>query len=58
MVFLDETLTLQQWIGGGLVILAIVLMQRSPDRLVSPTKFQLGNWSSRTREAPIEKNIK
>jgi drug/metabolite transporter (DMT)-like permease len=36
MVFLNETLTLQQWFGGALVILSIVLMQRSPDRLGKP----------------------
>lgn len=36
MVFLNDTLTLQQWIGGALVILSIVLMQRSPDRLGKP----------------------
>lgn len=33
LVFLNETLTLQQWLGGGLVILAIILLQRSPDRV-------------------------
>lgn len=33
MVFLNERLTLQQWLGGGLVILAIILLQRSPDRV-------------------------
>ncbi len=32
MLFLEEMLTVQQWIGGMLVILSIVLMQRSPDR--------------------------
>lgn len=32
MIFLNETLSFQQWIGGGLVILAIVLLDRSPDR--------------------------
>ena len=36
MVFLNETLTLQQWVGGGLVILAIILLQRSPDRVGKP----------------------
>jgi drug/metabolite transporter (DMT)-like permease len=36
MVFLNESLSFQQWIGGGLVILAIVLLQRSPDRLRKP----------------------
>jgi drug/metabolite transporter (DMT)-like permease len=34
MAFLNETLTLQQWVGGGLVILAIILLQRSPDRVM------------------------
>ena len=32
-LFLDETLSLQQWLGGALVILAVVLLQRSPDRV-------------------------
>jgi drug/metabolite transporter (DMT)-like permease len=32
MVFLNESLTPQQWIGGGLVILAVILLERSPDR--------------------------
>ena len=36
MIFLNETLSLQQWFGGGLVILAIVLLQRSPDRPGKP----------------------
>jgi drug/metabolite transporter (DMT)-like permease len=36
MVFLNESLTLQQWVGGGLVILAIILLQRSPDRVGKP----------------------
>jgi drug/metabolite transporter (DMT)-like permease len=36
MVFLNETLTLQQWVGGGLVILAIILLQSSPDRVGKP----------------------
>lgn len=36
MLFLNETLSFQQWIGGGLVILAIVLLQRSPDRPSKP----------------------
>jgi drug/metabolite transporter (DMT)-like permease len=35
MIFLNETLTLQQWIGGGLVILAIILLERSPDRALT-----------------------
>jgi len=33
MVLLSETLTLQQWIGGALVIGAVVLLQQSPDRI-------------------------
>lgn len=33
MVFLSETLTLQQWIGGVLVIGAVVLLQQSRDRI-------------------------
>ncbi len=32
MIFLNETLAIQQWVGGGLVILAVVLLQHSPDR--------------------------
>jgi len=31
-LFLSETLTIQQWVGGLLIILAIILLQRSPDR--------------------------
>lgn len=31
-IFLGDILTLQQWAGGALVIIAIVLLQRSPDR--------------------------
>jgi drug/metabolite transporter (DMT)-like permease len=34
MLFLGEMLTPQQWFGGGLVILAVILLQRSPDRLL------------------------
>jgi drug/metabolite transporter (DMT)-like permease len=33
-VFLDDVLTGTQWLGGVLVIIAIVLLQRSPDRVV------------------------
>jgi drug/metabolite transporter (DMT)-like permease len=29
--FLHEVLTVRQWLGGGLVIIAIILLQRSPD---------------------------
>lgn len=58
MVFLNETLTPQQWIGGGLVILAIVLMQRSPDRLGRPANHPLGYLGTQVRETPINKNIK
>jgi drug/metabolite transporter (DMT)-like permease len=38
LIFLKETLTLQQWVGGGLVILSIILLQRSPDRVAKPAK--------------------
>lgn len=31
-LFLGETLTLQQWLGGGLVIAAVILIQLSADR--------------------------
>jgi drug/metabolite transporter (DMT)-like permease len=31
-IFLNETLAAQQWIGGALVVVAVVLLQRSPDR--------------------------
>ena len=31
-IFLDETLTLQQWVGGGLVIASVILLQLSADR--------------------------
>jgi drug/metabolite transporter (DMT)-like permease len=40
MIFLNERLTLQQWIGGGLVILAVILMQRSPDRVFQSVSDQ------------------
>jgi drug/metabolite transporter (DMT)-like permease len=30
--FLGETLVLQQWLGGLLVVLAIILLQRCPNR--------------------------
>jgi drug/metabolite transporter (DMT)-like permease len=33
VLFLHESLSLQQWIGGGIVILAVILLQRSPDRV-------------------------
>lgn len=33
-LFLGETLTLQQWLGGGLVIAAVILIQLSADRQV------------------------
>jgi len=54
MFFLNETLSFQQWIGGGLVILAIVLLQRSPDRpgkleesLQKKPYGQPGDWLSK-----------
>ncbi len=31
-LFLGDTLTAQQWVGGVLVILAVILLQRSPNR--------------------------
>jgi drug/metabolite transporter (DMT)-like permease len=31
-LFLHDTLTLQQWVGGAMVIAAVILLQRSPDR--------------------------
>ncbi len=34
-IFLGDTLTLQQWLGGGLVITAILLLQLSADRKTS-----------------------
>jgi len=33
MLVFKEKLTFQQWIGGGLVILAVILLNRSPDRV-------------------------
>jgi drug/metabolite transporter (DMT)-like permease len=33
LLFLNEMLTLQQWFGGLLVILAVFLLQLSPDRV-------------------------
>lgn len=33
--FLNEALTLQQWIGGLLVVTAVILLQLSPDRIPS-----------------------
>lgn len=33
-LFLGDVLTGMQWVGGVLVIVAIVLLQRSPDRVV------------------------
>jgi drug/metabolite transporter (DMT)-like permease len=36
LAFLNESLSFQQWVGGGLVILSIILLQRSPDRVVNP----------------------
>lgn len=35
MVFLGESLTAQQWLGGGLVIFAVILLQSSPDRVIN-----------------------
>jgi len=32
VIFLDEVLTGQQWIGGLLVVIAVVVLQLSPDR--------------------------
>ncbi len=32
VIFLGDRLSLQQWIGGALVILAVILLQRSPDQ--------------------------
>jgi drug/metabolite transporter (DMT)-like permease len=31
-IFLGDTLRLQQWIGGALVLLAVIVLQSSPDR--------------------------
>ena len=36
--FLDETLTIQQWIGGGVVIAAVILLQLSADRTTKPER--------------------
>lgn len=35
ILFLNEALSLQQWIGGMLVVTAVILMQLSPDRITS-----------------------
>lgn len=43
IVFLNETLTIQQLVGGGLVILAIILLQRSPDRASKINQNQTTN---------------
>lgn len=53
MIFLNETLTLQQWVGGALVIFAVYLLQRSPDRpgkseiqSQKSSLIQAGDWLS------------
>jgi drug/metabolite transporter (DMT)-like permease len=40
-LFLHEILSVQQWIGGILVVIAVVLLQRSPDRVNKPHKLPL-----------------
>lgn len=32
-VFLNESLSIQQWVGGSMVVVAVILLQRSPDRV-------------------------
>lgn len=58
VVFLNESLSLQQWIGGGLVILAIVLVQRSPDQQGKGVKVQQSCWERPARKEPSEEKIK
>ena len=40
-MFLNEILSIQQWIGGALVVIAVVLLQRSPDHVNKPHKLPL-----------------
>ncbi len=40
-LFLHEILSVQQWIGGVLVIIAVVLLQRSPDHVNKPHELPL-----------------
>jgi len=42
MLLLKESLTLQQWFGGALVIIAVVLLERSPDRVLQMKVDQAG----------------
>ena len=57
MIFLNERLTLQQLIGGGLVILAVVLMQRSPDRTGKLHPGERGQWETHTKSNPTEESV-
>lgn len=57
MIFLNESLTLQQWIGGGLVILAIVLLQGSPDQKGKPLKFRRGHWGPPANKKPSKESM-
>jgi len=54
MLFLSESLNLQQWVGGGLVIAAVILLARSPDRSPSAKPRQGRDLHTRERESPIQ----
>lgn len=54
MLFLSESLNLQQWVGGGLVIAAVILLARSPDRAPSGKRGQGRSLNSQKNETQIQ----
>jgi drug/metabolite transporter (DMT)-like permease len=54
LIFLNETLTFQQWVGGGLVILTIILLQRSPDRVLKNHQRKAGSTLSDIKKISTE----
>lgn len=58
LIFLSESLSFQQWIGGGLVIVAIVILQRSPDRLRKPLTTQKSSWHVKSGKVTSNEKIK
>lgn len=57
MVFLNESLTLQQWFGGGLVILAVILLERSPDRILKGKEDRDRHLHARDKKNPSKESI-
>ncbi|HOE69718.1 MAG TPA: DMT family transporter [Brevefilum sp.] len=54
MLVFKEKLTFQQWIGGGLVILAVILLNRSPDRVSIKGAARGGKYPAREEKSLLE----